>query len=290
MKKIVLIGSNGQLGHDILEVFSNSDFEVIPLVHEDIEITDKKKVFDVLENLKPEIVINTAAYHKVDEIEDNPEKAFLVNSIANKNLAEVCNKNNWTLVFISTDYVFGLDNQRNVPYQENDEVGPVNLYGVSKLSGENVIRYITDKYFILRVCGLYGVAGSSGKGGNFVELMVRLGKEKGEVNVVNDQILTPTYTRNIAENLLELLKTNHYGLYHMTSEGKCSWWEFASEIFKQMNMSVTCNKVNSQFFKTKALRPTYSVLENHNLNKIGLNNMRDWKKNLSLYLKEKNYI
>jgi dTDP-4-dehydrorhamnose reductase len=290
MKKIALIGASGQLSTDILKVFDKKYFSISPLSHQDIEITDIENTKKVLEKINPDIVINTAAYHKVDEVEDNPEKAFLVNSVAEKNLAELCEKNKWTLVFISTDYVFGLDKKRKNPYVETNSPGPINVYGVSKLAGEYFTRYICQRHFVIRVCGLFGVAGSSGKGGNFVELMIKLGKEKGEVNVVNDQILTPTYTKNIAENLQELLKTENFGLYHMTSEGQCSWWEFASEIFKQLKMKVKCNPVSSSFFKTRAKRPAFSVLENNNLKKINLNKMRDWKQNLYLYLKEKNYI
>lgn len=289
MKKIALIGANGQLGSDIKEILSK-DFEILPLTHQDIEITNIDNVNNVLEKISPNIVINTSAYHKVDEVEDNPEKAFLVNSIAQKNLAELCNKKNWTLVFISTDYVFGQDELRKKPYRETDTPGPINVYGVSKLAGEYFTQYICKKNFIVRVCGLYGKAGSSGKGGNFVELMIKLGKEKGEVNVVDDQVLTPTYTKNIAENLNELLKTDYYGLYHMTSEGQCSWWQFASEIFKLLKMKVRCNPVSSSHFPTRAKRPKYSVLKKENLSKINLNKMNNWKINLKMYLKEKGYL
>lgn len=284
-----MIGANGQLGTDIRKVFEGR-FDIIPLTRADMDITDIDSTKKVLAEIKPDMVINTAAYHKVDEVEENPEKAFLVNSAAEKNLAELSQEEKWTLVFLSTDYAFGLDENRKKPYVETDAPGPVNVYGASKVAGELVTRYITDKHFVVRVCGLFGVAGSSGKGGNFVELMIRLGKEKGEVSVVNDQILTPTYTRNIAENMLELLKTDNYGLYHMTSEGSCSWWQFADEIFKQLEMKVKNNPVDSNFFKTRAKRPGYSVLENHNLKKLNLNRMRDWKENLKLYLREKGHL
>ena len=290
MQKIALIGANGQLSIDIRKVFDSSFFRITPLTHKDIEITNINNVKKVLKEINPDIIINTSAYHKVDEVEDNPEKAFLVNSIAQKNLAELCNSLNWTLVFLSTDYVFGLDEKRDTPYNEADEPGPINVYGVSKLAGENFTRYTCKKHFVIRVCGLFGSVGSSGKGSNFVELMIRLGKKKGEVSVVNDQILTPTYTKNVAENLNELLKTDNYDLYHMTSLGQCSWFEFASEIFNQMKMKVKCNPVNSNFFKTRAKRPEYSVLEKNNLNNINLNKMRGWKENLNLYLKEKGYL
>lgn len=291
MKKVALIGANGQLGTDIRKVFSSDNFfKIVPLTRSEIDVVNKDNLKSVLEKINPDIIINTAAYHRVDEVEDNPEKAFLVNATAEKNLAELCQNNKWGLVFISTDYVFGLDKKRKEPYIETDAPGPINLYGVSKLAGEYLTRFICQKHFVIRLCGLFGVVGSLGKGGNFVETMIRLGKGKGEVKVVNDQILTPTYTKNIAENLKELLKSDYYGLYHMTSEGQCSWWEFTQEIFKLLKMKVKCNPVTSDVFKTRAKRPAYSVLENYNLKKLGLNKMRDWKENLKFYLKEKGYL
>jgi dTDP-4-dehydrorhamnose reductase len=291
MKKIVLIGASGQLGNDIVKVGLNTNnFEIKALSHSDIDITNFNQTKLELESIGPDIVINTAAYHKVDEVEDNPEKAFLVNSVAEKNLAELSASNGWTLVYLSTDYLFGHEQNKTTAYIETDNPAPINVYGVSKMAGEALTRYISPKHFIVRVSGLYGTAGSSGKGGNFVELMIRLGKEKGEVKVVNDQILTPTYTLNIAQNLLSLLETTHYGTYHMTSEGQCSWHQFAREIFDQLNMNVNCAEVTSDAFPTRAKRPHYSVLENANLNQINLNKMNDWKTNLHLYLIEKGHL
>lgn len=290
MKKVALIGANGQLSTDIRKVFDKNYYLITPLTHQDIDVTDFEKTKSVLSEINPDIVINTSAYHKVDEVEDNQDKAFLVNSESQKNLAELCQSKGWTVVFISTDYVFGKDEKRNTPYKESDTPGPVNIYGESKLNGENFTREICKKHYIIRGSGLFGTAGASGKGGNFVELMIRLGKEKGTVSVVNDQILTPTYTKNIAENMNELLKTENYGLYHMTSQGQCSWWELASEIFKQMKMNVKCNPVDSSQFPTRAKRPKYSVLDNENLRKIKLDIMRGWKENLRLYLQEKGYL
>lgn len=291
MKKVALIGSNGQLSSDILKINDkNHYFSISPLSHSDIEITDTGKTKEVLEKINPDIVINTAAYHKVDEAEDNSDKAFSINSSAQKNLAELASEKNWISVFLSTDYVFGLDETRKNPYTENDPTSALNVYGASKIAGENFTRYINPKHFIIRVSGLHGTVGNSGKGGNFVETMIRLGKEKGEVSVVDDQILTPTYTLNIAENLLALLKTNTYGLYHMTAEGQCSWFEFTNEIFRLMKMKVKVNPVPSSQFPTRAKRPKFSVLENSNLKKIGLNKMNDWKINLKAYLQEKGYL
>jgi len=289
--KVALIGSNGQLGQDILKIFrQKKDLKVIPLTHKDIEVTDPNSVKKILSKYNPEVLINTAAYHKVDEAENYAEKAFLVNAIAPKNIAELTAKKGIKIVFISTDYVFGLDEKRKKPYTETDTTGAVNVYGVSKIAGENFTLYSNPQHFVVRVSGLHGTAGSSGKGGNFVETMIRLGKEKGEVSVVNDQFLTPTYTLNIAENLLDLITTDKFGIYHMTAEGYCSWYEFTCEIFHLLNMQVKVNPIDSSQFPTRSIRPKYSVLENRNLKVNGLNRMNHWKENLKRYLIEKGYL
>ncbi len=291
MKKIALIGANGQLGGDIVKVFSQDKFfEIVPLTQKEIDIIDREKTKTVLEEINPSLVLNTAAFHRVDEIEDNPLPAFTVNVIAEKFLAELCQRHRWELVYCSTDYVFGGDKKRQSPYKETDRPAPISTYGVSKLAGELVTSSFCQKHFIIRLCGLFGVTGAMGKGGNFVETMVRLAKEKGEVRVVNDQILTPTYTKHIAKNLLTLLKTDHYNLYHMTAEGACSWYEFAREIFRLLKMRVKCLPVASDQFPTRARRPHYSVLENSNLKKLGLNQMEDWRVGLKEYLQEKGYL
>lgn len=289
MKKLLLIGANGQLGSDMHRIFKDS-FQVTPLTHGDLDIAHLSKVKSVVKRVKPNIIINTAAYHKVDEVEDYPEKAFLVNAIAQKNLAQISKEINSVIVFISTDYVFGQDQERLKPYTETDCVEPINTYGVSKVAGEIFTRITNPKHFIIRSSGLYGAKGPSGKVENFVDLMLRLGREKGEVNVVDDQIISPTYTLNLAQNLSKLLATEQFGTYHMTSEGQCSWWEFASEIFNLANLKIKCHKVNSSFFNTKATKPNYSVLANSNLKKINLNIMNHWKENLKHYLKEKGII
>ncbi len=290
-KKIALIGSKGQLGSDLLkQIYQDSTFKLFPLDHQDIEITSRESINKILDPINPDIILTTAAYHNVDQAEKNPEKAFLVNALGTKYLADYCFNKNSCLVFFSTDYVFGSNSQKISPFDESDCPAPVNTYGVSKLAGENLIRQTISNYFIIRTSGLFGAKGTSAKGENFIERMIRLGKEKKEVNVVDDQILTPTYTKNLAENLVLLLKTDQFGLYHISSKGQCSWFEFASEIFKLLKMPVKCNKVDSNFFKNTAKRPNYCVLENKNLKKIKLNKMRHWKDNLKLYLKEKNYL
>lgn len=289
--RIAIIGADGQLGTDLVKTLqSDSHIELFPLTHKDIEITDEGIVKKVLDAISPNIVINTAAFHRVDDCETYIDKAFLVNVFAQKKLACYCAEKNQTLVYISTDYVFGLDTQRVTPYKEIDAPGPLNVYGLSKLTGEYFTRYICKKYFIIRSCGLFGSTPSSVKGGNFVETMLKLAKEKGHIRVVDDQILTPTYTVDLAKQMHKLITTEHYGLYHITPQGECSWYEFAKEIFHLTKTKVKLTPVTSKEFYTPAKRPKYSVLENAELKKLKLDNMPDWRTGLKNYLIEKGYI
>lgn len=288
---VLLIGANGQLGTDINKVFTvDPDFQVVGLSHVDIDITDADGTRAIIASKKPDLVINTAAYHQVDQCEQQVEKTFAVNTIAIRNLAIICKERDIPLVHFSTDYVFGINQERKQPYIETDNPGPVNVYGISKIAGEYCIQYITQKYYIIRVAGLFGAAGSSGKGGNFIETMLRLAKEKGEVKVKNDEFTTPTSSVEVANNLKELIKTGQYGIYHMTSQGECSWFEFASKIFELTGTKVNCQPVSSESFPTPAKRPRYTVLENKHLKEIGLDLMSPWPVALKKYLIDKNYI
>jgi len=289
IKKILLIGADGQLGTDLKKMLSSSYKLFCPLVKE-LNITKFDKVREYITQNTPDLIINTAAFHQVDECEKNPQKSFLVNTAAVKNLAEICREKNISLVHISTDYVFGLDKKRRIPYTEDDLPGPVNIYGISKLAGEYCIRYILEKYFIIRPAALFGVAGPKGKKENFVELMLRLAQEKEEVKVKNDEFTTPTYTKELAENITKLIKTQEYGIYHMTSQGECSWYEFTKKIFELTNTKVNCQPVSSDEFLMTAKRPHYSVLENKHLKEIGIDKMSHWKEALEKYLKEKGHI
>lgn len=290
-KHIAVIGANGQLGTDLCEVLKDdSTFSFTPLTHKDIEITDLSSIKNALEPINPTLVINTAAYNRVDDAEKNTETAFQINAFANKYLSSYCGEKDITLVAISTDYVFGLDDKRNAPYRETDCPGPVNAYGLSKLTGEYFVQYYLQKYFIVRTCGLFGKVGSSGKGGNFVELMLKLAREKGHVRVVDDQIVTPTHTLDLAKQILQLIKTDTFGLYHASAEGECSWYKFAKVIFTLTNTNVKIEPVSSDAFVTAAKRAKYSVLENEKLKQLGINVMRPWKDGLRDYLKEKGYI
>ena len=284
--KIALIGSDGQLGTDIYKYFKNKGADIAGLTQKEIEVCDKNICISVLFEMKPDLIINTAAFHQVDVCEDEVLKTFEVNVGGVKNLAEICLEIDSALMHFSTDFVFG-GYVKNTPYNEDDCPAPISVYGISKLAGEHVIRYMLKKYYILRVCGLYGHAGSLGKGYNFVELMIRLAKEGKDIRVVNDQVLTPTSTKDVTEKLFEFIQKGKYGLYHMTSSGSCSWYEFACEIFKLSGLNPNISPTTSEEFVTKAKRPSYSVLDNRNLRKIGLKDMRQWKAALTDYIEER---
>jgi dTDP-4-dehydrorhamnose reductase len=279
--KLAVIGANGQLGTDLMEVLS-AEHEVIGLNHADIEITDINSVQKVLSTAKPEIVLNTAAYHIVPEAEKFPDKAFHINGTGALNLAKVCQDLGIRLVHYSTDYVF--DGKKQKPYIESDCPNPLNVYANSKLSGEYFVLNYSDKSYVVRVSGIYGKVPCRAKGGNFITTMIKLAKEKPEVRVVNDEILTPTPTLHIAKNTAALIKTDAFGLFHMSCEGKCSWYEFAKVIWQTLQLETPLYPASVRDFPLVVKRPFYSVLENKNLNKLGINQMPDWKVALKEFL------
>jgi len=281
--KIIVIGANGQLGSDLVSVLKGG--EVIALTHSDVEISELNSVSDMFVKYKPQIVINTAAFHNVPECEKDDVRAIKVNALGPKFLAQNCVAHNCALLHISTDYVF--DGKKNSPYLEDDTPNPLNTYGISKLAGEHFIRSIMETYFIVRTCGLYGIHKCRAKGGNFVDTMLKLSKEKEEIKVVGDEYLTPTYTLDLANQITELIKTDSYGLYHITNEGFCSWYEFAKAIFDILDMKVNLKEIGHKEFYSVVKRPPYSVLENGRLRSLGINKMRHWKDALQSYLLER---
>ena len=284
--KIMIIGAGGQLGSELVNILQ--DDTLIPLTHIDIEMTNQEQVNDILSSNMPDVVINTSAYHRVDDCEDNIDKSFSVNAYAVRTLAKICSELRTVLVHFSTDYVFGGEIQ--TPYTEDDMPNPMSVYAVSKLAGEYFARNNCQRHFVIRTCGLYGAKGISGKGGNFVELMLRLAREKRPIRVVADQIVTPTYAKELAVKVSQLIRTDHYGLYHMTNDGGCSWYEFARTAFDLTGIKANLSPTTSAEYGAKARRPAYSVLENRNLKRLGLDNMRPWKEALKKYLEEKGYI
>ncbi len=281
--KLAVIGANGQLGTDLVEVLS-AENNVIGLNHSDIEITNIDSIKNTLSSIKPAIVLNTAAYHIVPEAEKFPEKAFLINGIGSLNLAKVCQNLNIQLVHYSTDYVF--DGKKQKPYTEDDRPNPLSVYANTKLSGEYFVLNYSEKSYVIRVSGIYGKVPCRAKGGNFITTMIKLAKEKSEVRVVNDEVLTPTPTYEIAKNTAALVKTDAFGLYHMSCEGEVSWYEFAKVIWDTLKLTAPLYSASVKDFPLVVKRPFYSVLENQNLKKIGIYNMPDWRKALIEFLKK----
>jgi dTDP-4-dehydrorhamnose reductase len=279
--KIAIIGANGQLGTDLKEVLS-AGHEVIGLNHSDIEITEIDDVKKVLSSAKFDIVFNTAAYHIVPEAEKFPDKAFYINGTGALNLARVCHELDIKLVHYSTDYVF--DGKKQKPYTEDDCPNPLNIYANTKLSGEYFVLNYSEKSYVIRVSGIYGKVPCRAKGGNFITTMIKLAKENPEVRVVNDEILTPTPTYEIAKNTAALIKTDAFGLYHMSCEGECSWYEFTKAIWKILQLKTPLLPASVKDFPSVVKRPSYSVLENKNLNKLGLNRMPEWREALVEFL------
>ncbi len=282
--KIAVIGADGQLGTDLCKTLEKNRYEVIPLTIEHIEVSDIHSVSKVLKEANPRMVINTAAYHDLEKCEDEPVRSFQVNALGPRNVAGVCNEIDAVLMHIGTDYVF--DGKKRAPYIETDKPMPLNVYANSKLSGEHFVEAIARKYYILRVSGIYGEAPCLGKKGmNFVKLMLKLSREREEVRVVDNEVLTPTSTEEISRQVVKIIESNApYGLYHATAEGGCSWYEFAKEIFEITRPKIKFNKAAPGEFAVKVNRPEYSVLENKALKDLGINIMRHWKEGLRDYL------
>ena len=280
--KVAVLGASGQLGCDVAAAFS-SQAEVTSLTHEQLEITAIDLVRSTLESIRPDFVINTAAFHHVEKCEADPALAFAVNGIGARNVAHVTEWLGATLMHISTDYVF--DGAKGSPYTEADDPNPLNVYGNTKLSGEHFVRSINPRHFVVRTSAIYGENPCRAKGGlNFVELMLKLAGERPELRVVDDEFVSPTPTRQIAQQLVELSRSSDYGLYHATAEGSCSWHEFAATIFEMTGTKVRLEKAAPGEFPAKVPRPKYSVLENAALKSRGLNVFTRWQDGLSKYL------
>jgi dTDP-4-dehydrorhamnose reductase len=287
--KAVVIGANGQLGSDLCQELIGKD--LVALTHSDVDITDMDSVKQALTRHSPAVVINTAAFHRVDDCETDQDKAFLVNALGARNVAVVAQEMGAKLIHISTDYVFGGEGEaRDIPYTEFDTPIPPNIYGKSKLAGENFVRHLCQRHFIVRTSGLFGVAGASGKGGNFVETMLRLARERDELRVVNDQVFSPTYTADLARKIAQLIITEYYGTFHITNSSICSWYEFTTEILRLAGLKTTVKPITSDQYPQKAKRPDYSVLDNYHLRLLGMDDMRSWQEALRDYMKEKGHL
>ncbi|MDD8026863.1 MAG: dTDP-4-dehydrorhamnose reductase [Acidobacteriota bacterium] len=279
---IALIGADGQLGTDLRTLIPTESLR--PLYYPEFDVTKADDAAAKLRGLRPDVVINTAAFHRVDECEDRIEDAFRVNAFAVRDLARACRAMGAVLVHFSTDFVF--DGRGSRPYREDDRPGPLSAYAASKLAGEHLLAAEWERHFIVRTCGLFGRAGCLEKGRNFVETMLWLAESKRPIRVVDDQIVAPTSTLELARNVLALIGTEAFGLYHLTSRGGCSWFEFARGIFELAETEANLIPVGSAEYGAKARRPAYSLLDDGKARRLGLLGCSDWKTALAGYLEE----
>lgn len=284
--RTALIGAPGQLGTALEECLAG---EVVPLGHDSIEIADASSVEAALSAADVELVVNCAAYNFVDRAEDEPEAAYRYNALGPRNLALWCADKDVPLVHVSTDYVFGQSDRRQRPYTEDDAPQPTSAYAISKLAGEYFVSSTCLRHFIVRTCGLYGRARTPGKG-NFVETMLRLGAQRDELSVVDDQRCTPTWVGDLAPAIAALTQTNAYGLYHATNAGDMTWCEFAREIFRRSGTAVDVKPITTAEFSAKANRPPYSVLDNSKLKVTIGHALPDWRDALATYLSRRDEI
>ena len=284
--RIALIGASGQLGSDLQPRLQAAGHDVVPLRHADIEITSANNTAAVLNPLRPDLVINTAAYNLVDKAEDERNVSVLVNAAGPQILARLCETRNRQFMHISTDYVFsGATGLTCRPWTELDLAIPTGNYALSKWTGEQLVFAACARSFVVRTCGLYGLAARRRPGkGNFVETMLRLGLERQQVRVVDDQRCTPTSTADLADALVKLIATGAFGLYHATNAGSMTWCEFAMEIFRLASMDVEVIPITTAEFGAKAKRPAYSVLDCSKLASIIGGPLPDWHDALARYL------
>ena len=277
--RVLVTGVKGQLGYDVVNECKKQGIDPVGVDIEEMDITDEAAVRKVITESNVEAVIHCAAYTAVDAAEDNVDLCRKVNAGGTENIAKVCKELDLKMMYISTDYV--VDGQGERPWQPDDERHPLNVYGQTKCEGEYAVEKYLDKYFIVRIAWVFGVNGK-----NFIKTMLRLGKERGAVSVVNDQIGSPTYTFDLAVLLVDMIQTEKYGRYHATNEGLCSWYEFACEIFQQAGMDVKVTPVSSDQFPAKAKRPSNSRMSKDKLEENGFNRLPTWQDALSRYLKE----
>jgi len=281
----LILGADGQLGTEFVNLVKSIGTNSACLTKSDLDVRDHAAVWRMITGINPEVIINCTAVHNVVWCEKNPQETFDVNTHAVRNLAEVASQVEATLVHFSSNYVFGQE-KRDTPYVEDNRTGPVNIYGVSKVAGEDFVRYSHPAHYIIRTSTLFGTNKPIEKKNNFIDLMLKLGKEKGEVKVVDDQTTNPTYVKDLAEKTMELIETKKYGTYHMVGDGSCSYHTFAQRIFVEAKMDVKCEPVDSSFFESNKYRPFYTALSNKKIKDLGIR-MPGWKDMLVRYLSEK---
>lgn len=277
MKKILITGSNGQLGRELTRRLRKEDVDLILTDVGELDITNSAVVYYFVKENRPDIIINCAAHTKVDKCESEIDLAYKINTIGPKNLAQAANSIGAELVQVSTDYVF--DGLATKPIIEFDKTNPQSVYGVTKLEGENYVKQLNPKSYIVRTAWLYG------EGANFVKTMINLGNTKDSVRVVNDQFGTPTSTVDLANVIIKLIRDKNYGTFHCTCKGETTWYEFTKEIFRLKGIVTPVIPCGSEEYVTAAKRPKYSVLRNYMLELTTGDITRDWQESIAEYVK-----
>ena len=277
--KVLVTGTKGQLGYDVVNELEKRGHTAVAVDIEEMDITDAVSVERVITEAEVEAVIHCAAYTAVDAAEDNVEICRRVNAEGTENIAKVCKKLDLKMIYISTDYVFDGEGER--PWEPDDERHPLNVYGQTKYEGELAVEKYLEKYFIVRIAWVFGVNGK-----NFIKTMLKLSETHEEVNVVDDQVGSPTYTYDLAVLLVDMVESDKYGRYHATNEGLCTWYEFAKEIFRQAGVEVKVNPVTSDMFPAKAKRPKNSRMSKEKLDANGFHRLPTWQDALERYLSE----
>jgi dTDP-4-dehydrorhamnose reductase len=287
--QIAIIGSNGQIGSEVVRAATAAGYDTIELRHSDCDVTDGSSVARALAPLRSgDVVVNTAAFHKTDECEDAGDRALSVNALGGYRVAAEARKRGATAVYLSSDFVF--DGAKRTPYVESDEPNPINLYGASKLAGEALLRTANPNHYLIRVSAVFGPAGSSGKGGNFVESMVAKARAGQAPEVVDDIVMAPTSAADASGLLVQLLQRQApFGIYHLANAGACSWLEFTDAIFELIRAKIRARPIKAASLNGKARRPLYSVLASEHLTALGLVT-RDWREALRDYLQGKGYV
>ncbi len=279
--KVLVTGFNGQLGYDVIKELDSREVECKGVDLQDFDITDREQTLSYIKEYKPDVVVHCAAYTAVDKAEDDEESCRKVNVEGSENLALACKELDAKMLYVSTDYVYGGNGE--TPFETSDETDPKSVYGRTKLEGENAVRKHLDKYFIVRTSWVFGINGN-----NFVRTMLRLGAERDELNVVDDQIGSPTYTPDLARLICDLIATEKYGIYHGTNENYCSWAEFAAEIMKLGGRKAVVNPIPSSQYPARAQRPLNSRLSKACLDEAGIERLPTWQNALERYIRELN--
>lgn len=275
--RVLVTGSKGMLGSDIVKIFSKTH-EVVEVTRQDFDITDTQASLEYIKSIKPDVVIHSAAYTDVDGCESNIKRAYQVNALGTRNIAVACNEINASMVYISSDYIY--DGNKNSPYYEYDITNPLSVYGKSKLEGENFVKTLCKKYYIVRTSWLFGKHGK-----NFIQTMLTLAKDKETISVVNDQVGSPTYTEDLAKALSELILKPAYGTYHIANEDFCSWYDLAKYIFEIANViGVEVISTTTEDLGRPAPRPKNSRLEKFYLRLNGYNVLRSYKDAVREYI------